>query len=104
MYKNDKKYRKGAPELVKSPFPFSFNDVYVNMVEALIYKDDTEYKALEDEYKDRFLGRLDRKKYNKIVKKPYFGVRKSKKIKVEIEDDPADVSAPVSAVDSSALS
>ena len=72
------------------------------MLESLIYKDDVEYKALDEEYKDRFLGRLDRKKYNKIVKRPYYGVRKSK---IKVEDDSAvDISAPVSAVDSSAIS
>lgn len=55
-------------DLVRSIFPFSSaNDVYVNMVEYLTYKDDVEFKAIEDEYNKRFCQKLDRKKYSKIV-------------------------------------
>ena len=61
------KYRTPM-DLVRSIFPFSSaNDVYVNMVEYLTYKDDVEFKAIEDEYNKRFCQKLDRKKYSKIV-------------------------------------
>ena len=64
------KYRTPM-DLVKSIFPFTPSDVYVNMVEYLTYNDDVEFKAIEDEYNKRFCSKLERKRYSKILNKPY---------------------------------
>ena len=63
--KNKKKY-----EFYHSIFPFNHrNDAYNNMIETLIHNDFDQTQHLDEDYRNRYLSRLDKRLYKAIIPK-----------------------------------